>query len=273
MNRLIQYFLLITLVAYLGASKAEQPLVQIFSEEPQQGSMIVGRMLAEGDVYFNDHKLPLTETGEFVFGVGRDASAEVKLQIHRGDQIKSHLLSIKQRQWKIERVDGLPAEKVNPRSKETLERIKRDNLKVGLARKITSEQNAFLMQFIRPAQGRISGVYGSQRVLNGQPKRPHFGLDIANKVGTTVIAPADGVITLAENDLFFSGGTIIIDHGFGINTTYLHLSRIQVQVGQAVSQGDVIGEMGATGRATGSHLDWRLNWFGNRLDPELLISD
>jgi len=273
MNKLISHLFLLSFSFFLIVAKAEQPLVQIFTDEPQQGSMIIGRMLAEGEVYFNDHKLALTETGEFVFGIGRDAPQAVKLHIHSNGKIKPHSLAIKKREWKIERVDGLPAEKVNPRSKETLERIKKESARVKLARKVTSEQTAFLMQFIRPAQGRISGVYGSQRVLNGEAKRPHFGLDIANKVGTSVIAPVDGVVTLAEKDLFFSGGTIIIDHGYGINTTYLHLNKIKVKVGQLVSQGDVIGEMGATGRATGSHLDWRLNWLGSRLDPELLISD
>jgi len=273
MNRLISHLFLLSFCFFFFVAKAEQPLVQIFTEDPQQGSMIVGRMLSEGEVYFNDHKLDLTETGEFVFGVGRDAPQEVKLHIHSNGKIEPHSITIKKRAWKIERVDGLAAEKVNPRSKETLERIKKERIKVGLARKVTSDQNAFLMQFIRPAKGRVSGVYGSQRILNGEPKRPHFGLDIANKVGTSIIAPVDGVVTLAEKDLFFSGGTIIIDHGYGINTTYLHLSEVKVKVGQLVAQGDLIGEMGATGRATGSHLDWRLNWLGNRLDPELLISD
>jgi len=254
-------------------SYAAQPVIQIFTEKPQQGSMIVGRMLVEGDIYFDDKKLPLTETGEFVFGVGRDAQHQVQLVIRSKDETIKYPLYIEKRQWKIEKVDGLPAEKVNPKSKETLARIKREGDKVRQARVGISAQNAFLMQFVMPAKGRISGVYGSQRVLNGEPKRPHFGLDIANKVGTEVIAPADGVVTLAEKDLFYSGGTIVIDHGFGINTTYIHLNSLDVKVGDEIKQNQNIGTIGSTGRATGPHLDWRLNWLSTRLDPELLVSE
>jgi len=250
-----------------------QPVIQIFTKTPQQGSMIIGRMLVEGEIYYDNKKLPLTETGEFVFGVGRDAQHQVQLVIRSNDKTIKYPLYIKKREWKIEKVNGLADDKVNPRSKETLLRIKEEGAKVKFARAVTSGQNAFLMQFIRPSIGRISGVYGSQRILNGEPKRPHFGLDIANKTGTPVKSPADGVVTLAEKDLFFSGGTIIIDHGFGINTTYLHLSKILVEAGQEISQATVIGEIGATGRATGPHLDWRLNWHNTRLDPQLLLSD
>jgi len=252
---------------------AAQPVIQIFTEKPQQGSMIVGRMLVEGDIYFDDKKLPLTETGEFVFGVGRDAQHQVQLVIHSEDQTIKYPLYIEKRQWKIEKIDGLPKDKVNPKSKETLARIKREGEKVRQARAGISAQNAFLMEFKMPAKGRISGVYGSQRVLNGEPKRPHFGLDIANKVGTKVVAPADGIVTLAEKDLFYSGGTIIIDHGFGINSTYLHLNSVDVKVGDEIKQNQKIGTIGSTGRATGPHLDWRLNWLKTRLDPGLLVTE
>jgi len=239
--------------------------------------MIVGRLLVEGDVYFEGLKLPLTETGEFVFGIGRESPLEVSLEIRTGEAKNNpnsrFPITISKREWKIERIDGLPDNKVNPRSKETLARIKKEGVKVAMARKGASFQNVFLMRFSKPAEGRISGVYGSQRVLNGEPKRPHFGLDIANKVGTKVVAPADGIVTLAEKDLFYSGGTIIIDHGYGVSTTYLHLQSISVEVGQELKQNQTIGTMGATGRATGSHLDWRLNWLTTRLDPELLLQN
>ncbi|MBL4818404.1 MAG: M23 family metallopeptidase [Deltaproteobacteria bacterium] len=252
---------------------AAQPVVQIFTKQPQQGSMIVGRMLVDGDIYFKDKKLPLTETGEFVFGVGRESQEQVQLMIRSNNQTVKYPLYIEKRQWKIERVDGLAEEKVNPKSKETLARIKVEGEKVRQARSSATGQNAFLMEFVTPAKGRISGVYGSQRILNGEAKRPHFGLDIANKVGTSVVAPADGVVTLAERDLFFSGGTIIIDHGFGISTTYLHLNSIDVAVGQEITQNEKIATIGATGRANGPHLDWRLNWLTTRLDPQLLITE
>ena len=250
---------------------AKQPLLQIFTEKPQQGSLIVGRILVDGDVYFKDQKLPLTETGEFVFGVGRDSELDLEIQVKRPSGTELFPLSIAKREWKIERVDGLPPSKVNPTSPETLARIKKEAALVRKARQGTSFQTAFMMQFIKPAEGRISGVYGSQRILNGEPKRPHFGLDIANKVGTPVIAPADGVVTLAEKDLFYSGGSVIIDHGYGISTTYIHLNSLAVEVGQEIKQGETIGGIGATGRATGPHLDWRLNWYNTRLDPQLLL--
>jgi len=261
----------ITFYVFCFCINAAQPVIQIFTEKPQQGSMIIGRMLVEGDIYFDDKKLPLTETGEFVFGVGRDTQHQVQLVIRSKNQTIKYPLYIEKRQWKIEKIDGLPKDKVSPKSKEILARIKLEGEKVRRARVGVTAQNAFLMQFIVPAKGRISGVYGSQRVLNGEPKRPHFGLDIANKVGTEVVAPADGVVTLAEEDLFYSGGTIIIDHGFGINTTYLHLSSIEVKVGQEIKQNQKIATIGSTGRATGPHLDWRLNWLSARLDPQLLI--
>lgn len=268
------YLLALTLFGLACFSAfAAQPVVQIFTKQPQQGSMIVGRMLVDGDIYFENRKLPLTEMGEFVFGVGREAEHQVQLTIQSNQQTIEYPLEIEKRLWKIERVDGLAADKVNPKSKETLARIKIEGEKVRQARSATTGQNAFLMEFIRPAEGRISGVYGSQRILNGEAKRPHFGLDIANKEGTDVLAPADGIITLAETDLFFSGGTIIIDHGFGISTTYLHLNTIEVEIGQEIKQKQKIATIGSTGRATGPHLDWRLNWFSTRLDPQLLIPE
>ncbi len=258
---------------YSFVSLAEPPPVQIFTQQPQQGSLIIGRMLVDGNIYYADKLLPLTEAGEFVFGVGRDAPSKIQLQIHSQNNSINFPVVIIEREWKIERVDGLAEEKVNPKSKQTLARIKQEGALVSAARRVESEQNAFLMKFIQPAKGRISGVYGSQRILNGESKRPHFGLDIANSVGTKISAPADGVVTLAEQDLFYSGGTIIIDHGFGVSSTYLHLSDIGVDVGQVLTQGQLIGKMGDTGRATGSHLDWRLNWGSTRLDPQLLLSN
>ena len=258
------------LMASFGTN-SEQPAIQIFTKNPQQGSMLVGRMLVEGDVYFNGTKLQITETGEFVFGVGRESADEVFLDIISGESKTRFPVYVTKRDWKVERIDGLPPSKVNPRSKETLARIKKEGVLVAEARKSMSHQNSFLMGFVKPAEGRFSGVYGSQRVLNGEPKRPHFGLDIANKVGTPIVAPADGVVTLAENDLFFSGGTVIIDHGYGISTTYLHLASVAVKVGDELKQNMKFGTMGATGRATGPHLDWRLNWLKTRLDPQLLL--
>ena len=150
-------------------------------------------------------------------------------------------------------------------------RAAKDAKQTRAARGLFSEQLAFMQSFIWPVTGRISGVYGSQRVYNDVPGNPHFGVDIARPTGTVVVAPADGVITLAEPDMFYSGGTVIIDHGYGINSTFLHLSKLYLKVGDKVKQGDNVAEIGATGRVTGPHLDWRLNWFQMRLDPVSIV--
>ena len=151
------------------------------------------------------------------------------------------------------------------------ERIRQDNVLLGKARKIQTDNANFMQDFIWPAQGPISGVYGSQRVFNGEPKNPHYGLDVAAPVGTPVYAPAGGVVTLWVSDMYYSGGTMIIDHGLGVSSTFLHLSKSHVAEGDTVEQGQLVAEIGATGRVTGAHLDWRINWFSERLDPQLLV--
>ncbi|MDQ7051064.1 MAG: M23 family metallopeptidase [Enterobacterales bacterium] len=271
LKNILRLFTVFILVFAYSIRSTGQPAIQIFTPSPTQGSLIIGRILVQGELYFRGEALLLTDTGEFVFGIGRDSKAHIELEIRQGNEKILYPISIRPRLWKVEKINGLPASKVNPKNKETLSRIKREGKKVAIARTNLSIQQAFMMQFIAPAKGRISGVYGSQRVLNGEAKRPHFGLDIANKKGTPVIAPADGIVVLAENDLYFSGGTIIIDHGYSVFSTYLHLSRLDVQVGQEIKQTEKIGEIGATGRATGPHLDWRLNWKSVRLDPQLLL--
>ena len=246
--------------------------IRILTVNPQQGSMIIGQFTGEGELFFANRKLTLDKEGYFVFGVGRDSSTKAELIIRRGEAEEVHEINIASRQWQVERVDGLPPETVSPKSPELLARIARETKLVKAARNTHSVYDYFKMSFIMPAKGRISGVYGSQRILNGEPKNPHFGLDVANKLGTEVIAPADGVVTLAHADMFYSGGTLIIDHGFGISSSYIHLNSINVKLGQKVSQGELIATIGASGRASGPHLDWRLNWFQTRLDPALLIN-
>ena len=246
--------------------------LKILTANPQQGSMIIGQYTGQGQVFFDERQLTRDKDGIFVFGVGRESPAQVELIVRYGEKNRVVPVSIQPRQWQIERVDGLPAETVSPKSPEVLARIAKEAKLVRNARDYNSAYNYFKMSFIMPAQGRISGVYGSQRILNGQPKNPHFGLDVANKTGTAVIAPAKGVVTLVYDDMFYSGGTLVIDHGHGISSSYIHLHSINVSVGQTVEQGDPIATIGATGRATGPHLDWRLNWFQTRLDPQLLIN-
>ena len=152
-----------------------------------------------------------------------------------------------------------------------LKRIRAENAQVASARANTKRVDNFLESFIWPVKGRISGVYGSQRVLNGEPRRPHFGIDIAAPTGTPIVAPAGGTVVLAEKDHFFTGGIIIIDHGYSLSSTLFHMDTVEVEVGQVVAQGDRVGTVGATGRATGPHLDWRMNWGKERLDPQLVV--
>ena len=212
-----------------------------------------------------------TPSGKFLVGFGRDAKAVQKLVFsfnNKADYVA--VVELEQRQYKTDRVNGVPQKTVSP-PKEVLDRIKGENEQIWLARNKHTESFDFLTSFIWPAKGRISGVYGSQRVFNGVPKRPHFGLDVAAPKGTAVVAPAAGIIRLAHNDMFYSGGTIILDHGYGITSTFIHLSKLDVVDGQKVKQGEKIGEIGKSGRATGNHLDWRINWKNVRLDPAFWV--
>jgi murein DD-endopeptidase MepM/ murein hydrolase activator NlpD len=235
-----------------------------------QGSLIRGQVASGTQVWLNGNVLEVSKQGDFVFGFGRDAKATHLLEWQSGDTKTSMPLSVKAREYEIDRIEGVAQKYVSP-PEEVLARIRQDNRAVAKARAVRSDLSDYLDEFIIPAQGRISGVYGSQRVFNGEPRRPHFGLDVANAVGTPVVAPAGGIITLAHDDMYYSGGTLLMDHGFGISSTFIHLSKIHVKKGQRVEQGDVIAEIGATGRVTGPHLDWRINWYKERLDPQLLL--
>lgn len=239
-----------------------------------QGGYLIGeinRLESSKRLVFLDQEVSVDENGKFIIGFGRDFPevAELKVLKNSGEEVLK--FAIAPREYRIERIDGLPPKKVNPTSKEVLDRIRKDSSEIRLARKTISSLPYFADTFKMPAQGRISGYYGSQRILNGDPKRPHFGQDIAAPVGTPVYAPASGKVTLAHTDMFYSGATIIIDHGYGLNSTYLHLNSISVKVGQQVKQGEQIGTIGESGRATGPHLDWRINWLNQRLDPALFV--
>jgi len=227
-----------------------------------EGAVLIGKTNPNFSVFFQNKKIKLTADGQFVLGLHRDEepSAKLKLVTSNG-QAFEQTIKISNRKYQIQRIDGLPKSKVTPRGKELMKRINAEVKMTKEARNRVDDRLDFLQPFIWPATGRISGVYGSQRILNGKPRRPHFGVDIAKPVGSPVVAPTDGIITLAHLDMFFSGGTIILDHGYGLSSSFLHLSKLHVKVGQKVKQGDLIGEIGATGRVTGPHLDWRMNWF------------
>ncbi|MFY9943912.1 MAG: M23 family metallopeptidase [Desulfobacterales bacterium] len=236
-----------------------------------QGGLLTGRVTPGTMVAFQDRPLRLSPDGLFVIGFDRDAPLESVLSLRAADGRETrHPVRIAARTYDIQRIDGLPQRKVTP-PPEDLARIQREAALARTARQRDDPRTDFAQAFIWPVHGRISGVYGSQRILNGAPRQPHYGVDIAAPAGTPVKAPADGVVSLVHPDMFFSGRTLILDHGHGVSSTFLHLSAILVREGQAVRQGEVIARVGASGRVTGAHLDWRMNWFGQRIDPTLLV--
>ncbi len=236
-----------------------------------QGAVLFGETQPGASILLDGQPVMVDSEGRFLLGFGRDAEPQAVLEVTQPDGTRSRqTLSIARRDYAIERIDGLPPAKVTP-PESVRQRIADDNAQVRRARALRELRNDFSNGFIWPAEGRISGVYGSQRVLNGQPRRPHYGIDIAAPTGSPVLAPAGGVVTLAHPDMYYSGGTLIVDHGHGLSSTFLHLDQIDVEVGQRVQQGEVIATIGATGRVTGPHLDWRMNWGKERVDPELLV--
>ena len=237
-----------------------------------QGGLLIGAVTPGSTVAFEGIPVRVSRDGRFLIGFGRDAPANARLAVSYPDgRYERRLLAVERRTYPIERIDGLPPVMVAPRSEEELDRIRADTRLVAEARRMDDPRVDFLDGFRWPARGRISGVYGSQRILNGEPREPHYGVDIAAPAGTAVKAPAGGVVTLAEPEMFLSGGTLVVDHGHGLSSAFLHLSRLLVTRGERVRQGRTIAEVGATGRATGPHLDWRVNLFTRRLDPALLV--
>lgn len=235
-----------------------------------QGGMVLGSAPKGSQISLNGAPLRLTDDGRFVFGFGRDEALSHQLGWRSGGQSGQMAITINKREYDIQKVNGVASKYVNP-DPSVEARIKEDNRKLAAARKRDEELEYFLQPFIWPAEGRLSGVYGSQRIFNGEPRNPHYGLDLSAPTGSPVYAPAGGVVTLVEPDMYFSGGTLIVDHGHGISSTFIHLSKIEVKEGQRVAQGELIARIGATGRVTGPHLDWRVNWFSTRLDPQLLV--
>jgi murein DD-endopeptidase MepM/ murein hydrolase activator NlpD len=236
-----------------------------------QGGLIFGTTQPGDQVFLDDTEVMVSLNGDFVIGFSRDESGERLLRIKGNSGSEEQIpLAVSPREYKIEKVDGLPPRTVTP-DPAAAKRIAEETAMVSSARSRRDPMTGYTEGFAWPAQGRISGVYGSQRVLNGEPRRPHFGLDIAAPEGSPVYAPADGVVTLAHSDMYYSGGTLILDHGQGLSSTFLHLSKILVETGTPIKQGDLIAEIGSTGRASGPHLDWRMNWLNRRVDPQLLM--
>jgi len=236
-----------------------------------QGHFIIGKTQPGTEIWIDKKKVKVTKDGVFVFGLGRDRKYDVVITSKKNGKKTKIIKKVKKRKYLIQKIDGLPEKKVTP-PKEVYERIKRENKLISVARNIDSNLTFFKNKFINPLENSIvTGVYGSQRILNGKPKWPHYGIDFAAKEGTEIKAMLNGVATLVEPNLFYTGGTLIFDHGHGISTLYMHLQKINVKEGQKVNQGDIIGTVGSTGRSTGPHLDVRLNWFGTRLDPATVL--
>ncbi len=238
-----------------------------------QGGLLWGQAQSATDIRFAGQSVPIIPGGYFVLGLGRDMPAGNALLVTTEGTCQQEIV-VRQRQYALQNVTGVPQQTVTPRE-EQLARIRDERARVRAAKSRRIERTDGLEGlrggFIWPVIGPISGVYGSQRIYNGTLGAPHYGVDIARPTGTLVSAPAAGEVTLADSDLFYSGGTVIIDHGYGLSSSFLHLSQVSVAVGDRVAAGDLLGAVGATGRATGPHLDWRMSWFKHRIDPQLLV--
>lgn len=236
----------------------------------QQGEMLIGKAPANASIQFQGQPIMVAEDGLFIIALGHNEAPLVELELMDAEQRAHHYrCQVEQREYPTEFIEGIPKAIMQP-GKADLERIHRDALAIRKSRANISWQRDFIAPFTLPLKGPTTGVYGSRRFYNGQPRRPHFGWDIAAPTGTPVRAPAAGEVVFAQLDTFYSGGLLIIDHGFKLSSSFLHLSAIHVTVGASIEQGDIIAAVGATGRVTGPHLDWRMNWGKRRLDPQRL---
>lgn len=262
--------LLLGAVAIGVFSSATHANIELYGDV-KQGGLMIGKTLPAAIVTLNEKPIKVSAKGDYTFGFSRDDLTRYELQVITPDGKQySKTLIPEKREYNIQRIEGIKKSITNPNTK-AVNRSKKDSTQVKAARAITSDLTAFSTGFIPPIQGIITGVYGSQRFYNGVPKSPHYGLDYAGDIGDPVKSPANGVVTLWVPDMFYSGGTMIIDHGHGINSTFLHLSKSYVSVGDTVKQGDIVAGVGESGRATGPHLDWRINWYNVRLDPALAL--
>ena len=264
-SNIIKYILIVFLFSF-KVSAVE------FNGKFIQGHFIIGKTEPNSKVKIDKKQIRVSKDGYFAFGLARDRKYDVVITIVKNGVKEKIIKRVQKRKYNIQRIDGLEEKMVTP-PEEVYERIKKDNKLIAKARAIDTNLDFFKDKFIIPVDDAIiTGVYGSQRILNGKPKWPHYGLDFAQKEGAPVKAMIDGTVTLSEPDLYYTGGTLIFDHGHGISTLYMHLKEIFVKKGQKVKQGEIIGTVGATGRATGAHLDVRLNWFDVRLDPATVLN-
>jgi murein DD-endopeptidase MepM/ murein hydrolase activator NlpD len=255
----------------IGGGGAIPARASVLPASVQQGALVIGSTHPAAIVEYGGRTIRVSPAGRFAFGVGRDATGPLAVKIRQpATGAIEHRIEVTPRDWPIESIDGVPPATVNP-PPAIAERIAREQAQVAAARNRDDAREDFAQRFIWPVQGRVSGRFGNQRVYNGTPKSPHSGMDIAAANGTPVKAPAGGIVSFALPSLYLTGGTVVIDHGAGVSSNFLHLSRIDVKVGDRVEQGQVFAAVGATGRATGPHLHWGMNWFDIRVDPLLVL--
>lgn len=268
MRRIFTFALAFTL-AGLPPAMADVML----SGKSEQGALLIGKTAPGSHVTLDGQPLMLSSDGLFAFGFSRDHGPSATLTAMAPDGMQeTRTIPVAPRQYEVQRINGIAPKYVSPPA-DVLKRIAEEKALKAKSRPDNTDATWFAETFIWPAIGPVSGVYGSQRIFNGEPRRPHFGMDIAAPTGAPVRAPADGIVTLAKPDMYFEGGLIFIDHGQGVSTNYMHLSRLDVKAGDHVKQGDIIGAVGGTGRATGPHLHWGMTWRGTPLDPQLLVAD
>jgi len=264
-------FTLIKIIIFFFITSISAKAVE-FNGKFIQGHFILGKADINSKVFIDEKEVKVSKEGFFAFGLGRDRKNDVVITETLNGIKNQFIKKVLKREYKIQRIDGLPEKKVTP-PKEVYDRIRRENKLIGKARAVDTDLIYFKDKFITPVDNAIiTGVYGSQRILNGKPRWPHYGLDYAQKTGTPIKAMLSGVVTLAEKDLYYTGATLIFDHGHGISTLYMHMNEIFVEMGQEVKKGDIIGTVGKSGRATGPHLDVRLNWFNVKLDPGSVLN-
>jgi murein DD-endopeptidase MepM/ murein hydrolase activator NlpD len=270
-------FILLAALSVLScASQAVEPQPEPATEfrlegNKTQGGLLIGRVSPGSRVEYGEYTLRVSPEGVFIIGFGRNAELKQAIKLtDAGGNSRDYIIDLAGREYEVQKLDGLPDEKVTPPEKQW-DRIAREDKLIKDVRSKDSTRTDFLAGFEWPTSGIVSGVFGSQRILNSIPKRPHYGLDVAAPTGTPVKAPASGVITLTHPDMFYTGGTIVMDHGHGLSSLLIHLSRIDVKEGDVIAKGQPIGAVGKTGRATGPHLHWGLFWFGTALDPRLVL--
>tara|TARA_B100001123_G_scaffold433188_1_gene557435 strand:- start:83 stop:946 length:864 start_codon:yes stop_codon:yes gene_type:complete len=271
-NNFLKIFLFLTIFF----CNLESSFAKVFSElldikgSFTQGGLLFGKTDSQSKIFFNNKNIFVNENGDFVLALGRDEELENLIVIQASNKKETYKIRISKRKYKIQRIDGLPKNKVTPNSEE-LKRIKQESKKIKKSKNVFLNKTLYKSGFIWPVKGIITGKYGNQRILNGKPRRPHYGLDIAAASGTKIISPSDAKVILTMEDSFFNGKMIILNHGLGLNSIYSHLNKIYVNEGDEIKRGDLIGEVGNTGRSTGPHLDWRINVYNIAVDPELLL--